>query len=139
VYVITTRKGENICGMTAVWVSQVSKEPLHVVLGLTPDSATTRMLLESRIFAVNVLSRQQKDLAYAMGRRTSEEADKFTSISTTTKVTGAPILNDAVAYLDCKLVSETKLGSHWIIVGEVVDGALLHENEPAVYRNGEFL
>jgi len=139
VYVITTKRGDDISGMTAVWVTQVSKEPLEVVVGLTPESATTRMLLESEVFAVNVLAQEQKDLAYALGRTTSSEVDKFRGVSTRTSVTGSPILSDAIAYLDCRLVSQARAGSHYLIVGEVVDGSILHDSAPAIYRNGKIL
>lgn len=139
VYVITSKFKQQVSCMTAVWVSQVSKEPMQVALGLSPDSATTRMIRESRVFAVNVLSRDQKDLAYALGRVTSDELDKFSNIPTLTRVTGSPILSDAIAYLDCRLVSETNVGSHLVLIGEVVEGSMLRESEPAVYRNGKIL
>ncbi|MDD5542781.1 MAG: flavin reductase family protein [Acidobacteriia bacterium] len=137
VYLVTTQMAEERSGMTAVWVSQISKDPIHVILGLTPDSATTQLLLRSGIFAINVLAPEHKDLAYAMGRVTSKEADKFIGLSTHSRVTGAPILSDAIAYLDCKLVSHSVVGSHLVMVGEVVDGAVLREVNPAVYRNGK--
>jgi flavin reductase (DIM6/NTAB) family NADH-FMN oxidoreductase RutF len=137
VYVITTRRGEEISAMTAVWVSQVSKDPLEVVLGLTPESCTTQMLLESGIFAINVLSREQEELAYALGRTTSNETDKFIGIYTTTKATGSPILCDSVAFVDCRVVSQARVGSHFVIIGEVVEAGVLRDVVPAVYRNGK--
>ncbi|MBZ5553008.1 MAG: flavin reductase family protein [Acidobacteriia bacterium] len=137
VYVITSKRGVEVSAMTAVWVTQVSKEPMEVVLGLTPESCTTQMLLESRIFAINVLAKEQQELAYALGRATSSETDKLIGVPTMTAVTGVPILCDSIAYLDCRVVSETKAGSHYVIVGEVVGGSVLHDDVPAVYRNGK--
>lgn len=137
VYIITTRCGAETAAMTAVWVSQVSKDPVNLVVALTPESATTKMVLVSRIFAVNVLRRDQRDLAYAMGRVTSSEVDKFKGIHTTSGVTGAPVMTDALAYLECKLTSQLDAGSHLIVVGEVIDGSVLRDSEPAIYRNGK--
>lgn len=137
VYIVTTRLGDSISGMTAVWVTQVSKDPVAIVVGMTPESATTRLLMESHVFAVNVLSLEQKDLAYAMGRVSSSEADKFVGVPTFTGETGSPILSEAIAYLECRVISETKVGSHWAIIGEVINGAPLRDLEPSVYRNGK--
>ncbi|MBZ5535924.1 MAG: flavin reductase family protein [Acidobacteriia bacterium] len=137
VYVITTKRGEEVSAMTAVWVAQVSKEPMQVVVGLTPESCTTRMMLESRIFAINVLAREQQELAYALGRATSSETDKLIGIPTRTAVTGSPILCDSIAYLDCRVISHKKVGSHFVIMGEVVEGSVLNDYVPAVYRNGK--
>lgn len=137
VYLITTKLGDAQSAMTAVWVSQISKDPMQVMLGLTPDGATTQMLLASGIFAINVLAPAHKDLAYALGRSTSSESNKFEGLQIESRVTGAPILSDAIAYLDCRLTSHTPLGSHLAVTAEVVDGGLLHEGEPAVYRDGK--
>ncbi len=137
VYLITTKRGEELSAMTAVWLTQISKEPLQVIVGMTPDSATAKMILESQVFAVNVLAPSQKDLALALGRSTSAESNKLDGLRCETRVTGSPILCDAVAYLDCRVVSQARLGTHLAITGEVVDGRRLHEEEPAVYRNGK--
>jgi flavin reductase (DIM6/NTAB) family NADH-FMN oxidoreductase RutF len=137
VYVITTKRGEEVSAMTAVWVTQVSKEPLEVVVGLTPESCTTQMLLESKVFAINVLAKEQQELAYALGRTTSNETDKFVGVPTMTKSTGSPILCDSVAFVDCRVLSQAKVGSHFVIIGEVVEAGVLHDVVPAVYRNGK--
>lgn len=139
VYIITSRHEREISGMAAVWVTQISKDPMQLALGLTPESATTQMLLKSGVFAVNVLTREQRDLAYFMGRTTSSESNKFEGVRTVTRVTGSPILSEAAAWLDCKLVSQMKVGSHLVIIGEVMDGAVLADAEPATYRNGKIL
>lgn len=137
VYLITTRRGTQTAAMTAVWVSQVSKDPVSLVVALSPESATTKMLLESKVFTVNVLHRGQQDLAYAMGRVTSDEVDKFAAIPITSKVTGAPVVMDAMAYVECKVTSHIHVGSHLIVFGEVIDGSMLRDLEPAIYRNGK--
>ena len=78
------------------------------------------------------------ELAKLFGFKSGKQVKKFEGVKYERKVTGAPILIDAIAYLDCKVVSETTAGDHTIFVGEVVDAKICSEEEPLIYRTSDF-
>src|SRR5512135_3067751 len=92
VYVVTTRLGEKINGMTAAWVSQVSMNPLLVMVSIAPPRYTHGLIMESGVFAVNVLTAGQADLGKRFGYKSGRKVDKFAGLEWTTAKTGAPIL-----------------------------------------------
>jgi flavin reductase (DIM6/NTAB) family NADH-FMN oxidoreductase RutF len=135
VYVVTSKKDGTPGGATVVWATQSSKKPLAVMVGLMEDSRTGDMIEESKIFAINILSAEQMDLIQRFASK-APSAEKFEGLSYETKVTGAPILKEAIAYIDCGLKQVIKPGSHKVYLGKVVDAGIFHDKNPAVYRNG---
>jgi flavin reductase (DIM6/NTAB) family NADH-FMN oxidoreductase RutF len=139
VYVVTTRLGDKINGMTAAWVSQVSLKPLLLMVSIAPPRYSHDLIKESGIFAVNVLSAGQVDLAKRFGYKSGRKVDKFAGLEYTTAATGAPILPQACAYFDLKLVQTFSAGDHTLFVGEVADAKILHpEAAPLVFRKEDF-
>src|SRR5574340_539278 len=105
VYVVTTRCGDKINGMTAAWVSQVSLHPLLVMVSIAPPRYSHELIKESGVLAVNVLTSDQVDLGKRFGYKSGRKVDKFAGLEWITGATGAPILPQAYAYFDLKLVS----------------------------------
>ena len=127
-YVLTAKKGEEINGMIASWVSQVSFNPVQVMVGVRKNRYTHSIIKESGIFALNVLAKESAELVRKFKSPTPEE--KFNGIGWKTGATGAPILGDTLAYMDCRLVNTTDTGDHTLFIGEVVDGGALNEGIP---------
>ncbi len=139
VYVITTRLDDKVNGMTASWVSQVSLHPLMVMVSIAPPRYSHTLIQESGIFAVNVLTTDHVDLAKRFGYKSGRTIDKFAGLTWTTAVTGAPILPQACAYLDLKLVHSFTAGDHTLFVGEVVAAKILHpEGQPLIFKKTDF-
>jgi flavin reductase (DIM6/NTAB) family NADH-FMN oxidoreductase RutF len=139
VYVITTRLGDRINGMTASWVSQVSLSPLLLMVSIAPARYTHDLIKESGVFAVNVLTSEQVDLGKRFGFQSGRRVDKFAGLEHVTATTGAPILPQAYAYFDLKLVDTFPAGDHTLFVGEVVAGKILHpEVSPLVFSAKDF-
>ncbi len=137
VYIIGAREGERINAMTAVWVTRLSFRPQLVGVAIGHSRFTHPMIKNSGVFSISVLGPEQIGLARHFGFKSGRDTDKFESVSHVTKVTGAPILTEALAYLDCKVVSEHETGDHTFFVGEVLDGAVCRAGEPALYRKEE--
>ena len=76
VYVVTTRVGDKINGMTAAWVSQVSLKPLLVMVPIAPPRYTHTLIKESGVFAINVLTSDQVELAKRFGYKSGRKVDK---------------------------------------------------------------
>lgn len=125
VYVIGVGAPERRNGFTAAWVTQVSFDPLLLALSVNPDHASYPLLLESGAFAVSVLAEDQLDLARRFGTRSGRDADKLAGVGWRKGITAAPILTDALAYFDCRVVERVPVGDHVLVIGRVVGGELL--------------
>lgn len=125
VYVVGVADGERRDAFTAAWIMQVSFEPLLVALSVNQEHASYPLLRGGRGFAVNVLARDQLGLARRFGTVSGRDVDKLAGIAWHAGATGAPVLEDALAYLDCELIALHPAGDHLIAVGRVVDGKVL--------------
>ncbi len=139
VYVVTTRCGDRLNGMTAAWVSQVSLRPLLLMVSIAPTRYSHDLIMESRVFAINVLTSAQVDLGKRFGLQSGRKVDKFTGLDYITAATGSPILPQAQAYFDLNLLDTHSAGDHTLFVGEVLEAKILHpEEEPQVFSYKNF-
>jgi flavin reductase (DIM6/NTAB) family NADH-FMN oxidoreductase RutF len=125
VYVVGTAHGGRVNAFTAAWITQVSFEPLLLVLSINPQGASYPLMRDSGLFAISVLQRGQLELARQFGTVSGRDADKLAGIAWHAGVLGAPVLRDAAAVLECRVTATTPAGDHVLVVGEVVAGALL--------------
>jgi len=125
VYVVGVADGERRNAFTAAWLTQVSFDPLLLALSVNPGHASFPLLVGGGGFAVSVLSRDQLDLARHFGTRSGRETDKLAGVSWRAGRTGAPILADAVAYLECRLTGRIPAGDHEIVIASPVAGEIL--------------
>jgi flavin reductase (DIM6/NTAB) family NADH-FMN oxidoreductase RutF len=139
VYVVTTRAGAKINGMTAAWVSQVSLNPLLVMVSIAPSRYSHTLIQESRSFAINVLSCDQVELAKRFGYKSGRKIDKFAGLETIAAASGAPVLPQAYAYFDLKLAHTFPAGDHTLFVGEVTEAKILNpESSPLIFKKSDF-
>jgi flavin reductase (DIM6/NTAB) family NADH-FMN oxidoreductase RutF len=128
VYVIGVAHAARINAFTAAWLTQVSYDPLLVALSVKASHASYPLLVESGAFVVNVLREGQTDLARHFGTRSGREVDKVAGTRWRAGQFGAPVLSDAVAFLECRVTGTLPAGDHVIVVAEAVDGAVLDED-----------
>lgn len=139
VYIVTTRCGDRVNGMTASWVSQVSLRPLLLLVSIAPTRYSHDLIKESGVFAINVLTTAQVDLGKRFGFASGRRVDKFAGLNYLTAATGSPILPQAQAYFDLNLVETHPAGDHTLFVGEVVEAKILHpEGQPQVFSYENF-
>lgn len=127
VYIVGVTDGQQRDAFTAAWITQVSFDPLLLAVSINPDNASYEMLHASGAFTVNVLKQGQLELARLMGTRSGREEDKLAGIRFRPGRTGAPILEDALAYFECELMGRTRAGDHELVLGRVVDGKVLDQ------------
>ncbi|MBV6342185.1 flavin reductase family protein [Candidatus Magnetobacterium casense] len=138
-YVITVKGKDAINGMTASWVSQVSFEPKMLMVSIAPERYTNELIRESGYFAVNVLSEEQIELAKHYGFKSGRDADKFANVGYFDAPNGSPVLNSAMAYIECKTVSIFKAGDHELFVGEAVAAKVLQsDKQPLPFRWNDY-
>jgi flavin reductase (DIM6/NTAB) family NADH-FMN oxidoreductase RutF len=119
-------------GMTVSAFSSLSLEPPLVLVCI--DNTATMSPLMARIehFGVNVLSSAQEELS----RRFAGQDDRFAGVGYTASPSGAPILDDVLAWLDCRVVARHAAGDHVIVIGEVEQGAAFEGQPLLYYRSG---
>ncbi len=125
VYVVGVAEGERRNAFTAIWLTQVSFDPLLLALSVNPGHASYSLLVGGGGFAVSVLSRDQLHLARHFGTRSARETDKLAGIAWRSGRTGAPILIESVAYLECRIAQRIPAGDHEIVLARPVAGEIL--------------
>ncbi len=148
-YIIGSHGSDNINGMMADWTMQVSFEPRLVAVSLERNSTTLRNLREAGFFTVNMLGADQRGLAVKFcqprqaskieGRSEGASAVVYDKMAGVPYQMGAlsdcPILDDAVAYVECQVHQIIDVGDHALAIGQVLDGAILREGqEPLTNR-----
>lgn len=134
VYVIGVAHDEQQDGFTAAFVVQASYRPLLLAACVNPHNASHALLRASGGFVVNVLKRGQLDLARHFGTHSGRDIDKLAGVPWHAAVGGAPVLDDALAYFDCRVAGTLPAGDHEIVLGRVVGGVILDADaEPMNY------
>jgi flavin reductase (DIM6/NTAB) family NADH-FMN oxidoreductase RutF len=138
-YVVGSRAGNRRNLMTVSWVTQVAQVPKLVGVGVEREARTHELIAEGGVFALSLLGRRDRALVRHFVKPVEDvDIDDVTGSGTMNGApvrrgtTGAPILQVAVAWLDCEIRHTLPLGSHTWFVGEVVDvGAAEPEGTPA--------
>lgn len=134
VYVIGVASGERRNAFTAAWVMQVSFKPLMLAVSINPGHSSYGLLKEGGRFSVAVLARDQFDLALHFGQ--SAGVDKLAGQPWHLSPRGVPMIDAGLAQFECVFESECAAGDHRVVVGRVIDGALLDvEKSPLIYRD----
>lgn len=135
VYVIGVAGGAARNAFTAAWVMQASFDPPLLALSINPRHSSYRLLKARGAFSVNVLKRGQTDLAGHFGQPAS--VDKLASVAWRPGAkTGTPLLDDALAWFECRVEGDYPAGDHVVVVGRVVDGGVRDASaEPLSYRD----
>ena len=119
VTVVTTRYNNVIAGMTVSSFASLSLDPPLVLICVDQTSNTLEILRDSKIFAVNILTSQQVELSRCFATPSEDRFEHFCHASYHTAATGAPILDDVLAFIDTRLVAEYPGGDHVIFVGQI--------------------
>jgi flavin reductase (DIM6/NTAB) family NADH-FMN oxidoreductase RutF len=136
VTVVTTAHEGQVRGMTANSVTSVSLDPLSVLVCVNREAITHGILAAGSVFCVNILSDEQEQLSRGCAKPDTPEA-ALEGVAYHIGVSGAPILDAALAYLDCKVGASLEFGTHTIFVGEAVDlGA--NEGQPLLFYRGKY-
>lgn len=136
--VATSRDDTGPAAGTINWISQSSFTPPLVMLAIKADSGLHRAVAASRIFAVHIVGKSQKELATAFFRGADPAGSMLNGYAVETGQTGAPLLLAPPAWFECRVVNEVRGGDHTIFVGEVVDAGVRSEEEALTLRETGF-
>ena len=138
VTVITTAAGEELQGMTANAVTSLSLDPLLVLVCIDKGTHTHRVLEAGGVFAVNILGEHQEEVSRVFARRAEPEIGSLRGQRFAVGATGAPVLEDCLAFLECRVAYVHDGGDHSIFLGEVVDGRIVQDGRPLVFFRGRY-
>ncbi len=128
IYVLAADDGKgNIAAATVNWVTQSAFAPPLVVVGVKTDSGAYKIVKDAKVFALNMLGKEQKGVAFTFFKPTQVSDGKLSGQAYRKGATGAPILVDAPAAVECRVTSVVEQGDHHIVVGEVIEA---HLNKP---------
>ena len=134
-YVVTSRKGNKLNGQIANTVFQVTSEPPTIAVSINKSNLTWEFIKESRVFAVSVLC-QDTPLSFIghFGFKSGRDVDKLEGINYRIGQTEAPVVIDnAVSYLEARVIKEMDINTHTIFIGEIIDGDVLSEKVCMTY------
>jgi flavin reductase (DIM6/NTAB) family NADH-FMN oxidoreductase RutF len=135
-YVVGSRHGDRRNGMTLNWATQVSMEPKQIGIGVTKNAFTHELIEAGKCFSLNLLHRDDRAVVRKFVKPVTVDTDARTlnGFSYRDGISGAPILEHATAFLDCRLTAALDVGDHTLFVGEIVDCGFQGEEGAPVLR-----
>ena len=139
VTVITTRGEEHAYGMTANAFSSVSLDPPLVLVCAKSGAEGSEHIETNGCFAVNILAADQEPLSrYFSSKDRPRGRDAFKDVSHHVGVSGSPLLDGVVSYLDCRLHETHEAGDHQIFIGEVLSLDVKPDVPPLLFYGGSY-
>ncbi len=137
VSIVTMQTEERRHGLTVSGFLSISPEPPLVMISVGQELASDALLQAAGAYAVHFLRDDQQPLSDRFAGRLGE-VDRFAGLTVRTAATGAPILEECVAWLDCRVVSTHVAGDHTLFIGEVVAAGVNSTAKPLVYWNADY-
>lgn len=136
VTVVTASSADGSHGSTVNSFASLSVTPPRIIICLAKTTSTLRHVLASGRFSVNILSDEQESVARVFASR---QADKLSSVAWTTGMNGSPVLDDAMATLECSVVEAQEQETHILIVGQVTRAEHDSSASPLVFFRSTML
>ncbi|MEX1043279.1 MAG: flavin reductase family protein [Acidimicrobiia bacterium] len=128
---VGSRAGDEWNAMTTSWITQVSMEPVLIGIGVDNSSVTHRLISDGGSFTVNLWPSDDTRPFVKFSKPATKDGMTLNERPITEGVTGAPIFEEAIAWMDCEVRSTHDFGTHTFFVGEVVDAEVLDEDQRA--------
>jgi flavin reductase (DIM6/NTAB) family NADH-FMN oxidoreductase RutF len=121
---VGSRAGDERNGMTTSWITQLSMEPVLIGVGVDNTAVTHRLITEGGSFTVNLWNADDTRVFVKFSKPATDDGATLNGRAVRSATTGAPVFDEAIAWLDCEVRHTLDLGSHTLFVGEVVDAAV---------------
>ena len=135
-YVVGSRAGDRRNGMTLNWVTQLSFDPKLLGVAVENGSLTHELITEGSVFSLNIVDREDRAIVRKFTKpvEVDLEAGTLNGFAFHDGGTGAPVLDQAIAYADCEVRQAVPTGSHTLFIGEVVDAGFLKPEDTQPLR-----
>lgn len=137
VTVVTTCDGERPAGVTVNAFASVSLNPPLVMVSVDKRSHLHDLIARAGFFAANILGAHQQDVSRRFAGQTGDRNERFRLTPYHQGVTGAPILDDAIAHVECRVVAIYPGGDHSLFLGQV-EGLGARAGDPLIYYRARY-
>ncbi len=139
VTVVAARHGPLLAGMTVNAVASISIDPPLMMASIARRAETHGAIIGSHAFALSVLAADQQELAECFAQpTTADKLKRFCDAAWHEAETGSPILEDALAYFDCRLTARHDGGDHTVFLGEIVAAGYREDADPLLWYGSEY-
>lgn len=121
---IGSASGEEWNGMTASWISQLSMEPVIIGVGIDNKAVTHRLIKDGGSFTVNLWDSEDTKPFVKFSKPAERDDNTLNGRPVRTATTGAPVFEEAIAWMDCEVKQAINLGTHTLFLGEIVDAGI---------------
>jgi len=135
-YVIGSREGDRRNAMTLNWATQVSADPKLVAISVEKEALTHDLIVGGGVFSLCVIDREDRAIVRKFTKPVdvSLEPRTLNGFGFHDGSTGAPVLDQAVAWVECRVRQSVDVGSHTLFLGEVADAGFQKAEDTAVLR-----
>ena len=132
VFVLTAAAGNRWNGQIVCWVMPATIVPQvpRLIVGIGRMTYTRELIEASRMFALNLLGKDQWPWVPHFGFRSGRDVNKFSTVPFERGMTGSPLLPGTVGYLECEVRSSLDAGAHVFYLADVLDGQLISNRDP---------
>jgi len=134
-YIVSTELNGKKNGYIANTVFQLTAEPVKFGVSCNKNNFTASMIKERGFFSVSVLAQDcGRKIVSKFGYRSGEKENKFEDVEYFETENKIPVVTqNCVSWIEIKLVDTIDLGTHYLFIGEAVDGNVLNDKEPLLY------
>jgi flavin reductase (DIM6/NTAB) family NADH-FMN oxidoreductase RutF len=128
---VGSRAGDQRNAMTTSWITQLSMEPVLIGVAVDNEAITHRLITEGGSFSVNLWDSTDTKVFVKFSKPAVDDGSTLNGRAVRAATTGAPIFEEAIAWVDCAVRHHHDFGTHTLFVGEVVDAGLNREDPRA--------
>jgi flavin reductase (DIM6/NTAB) family NADH-FMN oxidoreductase RutF len=128
---VGSRAGDERNAMTTSWITQVAMDPVLIGVGVDNGAVTHRLITEGGSFTVNLWDAEDTRVFVKFSKPATYADGALNGRAVRDAGSGAPIFEEAIAWLDCAVRHALDLGSHTLFIGELVDAAIVDDAKRA--------
>jgi flavin reductase (DIM6/NTAB) family NADH-FMN oxidoreductase RutF len=126
-FIVTSRHKDEVTAFTGTWLTQTSFDPPLVAIACQKDSTTYPLIKAGGLFSIQFLRKDQRAVAKAFFKPAEVADGKLSGYPFSESAIGLPVLDAALAYVECKVAASSDVGDHEVFIGEVVDAVVREE------------
>ena len=124
--------------MTANAVCSLSLDPLQLLVCVDRESNCYRQMLQAEVFGLSILAADQEEISNLFARTTAPAEGSLQGVDYRIGRLDEPLIENALAHLECRLAERLDGGDHIIVIGDVVAGKQVRDAEPLLFFGGRY-
>ncbi len=136
VSIVTANSAEGEQGMTATSFVSVSMDPPQILVCINDSAETGTAIMHDKKFAVSILTADQQQASNEFAGGSSMQ-ERFANVAWHKGELGLPVLDEALASMECTVVQQVRAGTHWVVIGEI-QSTQCQSGDPLLYFNSSY-